>query len=242
MRALRGGGLRAGLIVVASSGLLLAACSSGGKTPTGQPSGTGTPTQNFAAHELNLTGAAFPSSWKSESSTGGKNVVRSALNSCVAKQSNAPTPATVAISSNFLDGTTGREVGSQVQIFDSPGEANQAATIAGSSAVSSCLGSQVQSELSSTLTSNEKLTNVVASVIPPVLSTVPHAFGQRIVATISYPQKDGKQGSTDVYIDVQGFPHGSALVEAEFESPGSAPPADLSASTMATLLKSAKAS
>jgi hypothetical protein len=232
--------LRPGLLFVVLSGLLLAACSSGGNTPTGQPSGTGTPTQDYAAHALNLTGAAFPSSWKSESSTGGKNVVRSALNSCVAKQSNAPTPATAAVSSNFLDGTSGREVGSQVQIFDSPGEANQAAAIAGSSAVSSCLGPQVQSDLGSTLTANEKVTNVVASAIPPALASVPHAFGQRVVATISYPQKDGKQGSTDVYIDVHGFPHGAALVEAEFESPGSAPPADLSASTMTTLLKAAK--
>ena len=133
-------------------------------------------------------------------------------------------------------------MGSQVQIFDSPEEANQAATIAGSSAVSACLGSLVQSELSSTLTANEKLTNVVALVIPPALSAVPHAFGQRVVATISYPQKDGKQGSTDVYIDVHGFPHGAALVEAEFENPGSAPSAALSSSTMATLLQSAKAS
>jgi hypothetical protein len=157
----------------------------------------------------------------------------------VAKQSNAPTPTTAAVSSNFLDGTSGQEVGSQVEIFDSLGEATQAAKIAGSSAVSSCVGSQVQSQLGGTLPSDEKLTHVAASVIPPVLPSIPHAFGQRVVATISYPQKDGKQGSTDVYIDVQGFPHGAALVEAEFESPGKAPADALSSSTMTALLKSA---
>ncbi len=82
----------------------------------------------------------------------------------------------------------------------------------------------VQTKLAPTLPANEKLVKVVASGIPSVLTTTPNAFGQRVVATISYPQKDGKQGQTDVYLDVQGFPHGTALVEAEFESPGSAPP------------------
>ncbi len=171
---------------------------------------------------------------------GGRNVVRSAINACVAKQSNAPTPATVAVSSNFLDESSGREVGSQVQIYDSPGQATQAAVIAASPAVSSCVGSQVQSQLAATLPSDEKLTNVVASGIPPVVTSVPHSFGQRVVATVSYPEKDGKQqGSTDIYIDVHGFPHGSALVEGEFESPGSAPPSSLTSATMASLLKSA---
>jgi hypothetical protein len=222
---------------VTALGFLLAACSSGGNAPTGQSAGTGTPTENFAAHELNLTKAAFPTSWKTESSTGGKNAVRSALNACVAKQSNAPTPATAAVSSNFLDGTSGREVGSQVQIFDSPGEATQAAMIAGSDAVSSCLGAAAKSDLEATLPSNEKLTNVVASATPSVVPQTPHGFGQRVVATISYPQKDGTQGQTDVYIDVQGFPHGAALVEAEFENPGGAPSTPLTTATMGTLLK-----
>ena len=231
-----------GVLIATGSGLLLGACSSGGNAPKPQVSGTGTPVQNLAAHTLNLTAAAFPSSWKTESSTGGKNTVRSALNSCVAKQPNAPIPATVATSSNFLDGTTGREVGSQVQIFESPAEANQAAVIAGSSAVSSCLGSTVQANLASTLPSDEKLVSVVASGMPSVLSTTPHAFGQRVVATISYPQKDGKQGQTDVYIDVQGFPHGTALVEAEFESPGSAPAGALTSATLGSLLKTASGS
>ena len=220
------------------SGLLLAACSSGGSAPTGNASGTGTPVQNLAAHTLNLTAAAFPSSWKTESSTGGKNAVRSALNACVAQQAQAPIPVAAATSSNFLDGTTGREVGSQVQIFESPAQAKQAAIIAGSSAVTGCLGPMVQTKLAPTLPANEKLVNVVASGIPAVLKT-PSAFGQRVVATISYPQKDGKQGQTDVYIDVQGFPHGTALVEAEFESPGSAPASSLTTATMGSLLKTA---
>lgn len=239
MRNARSWALVTGLLVAIGSGMLFGACSSSGNAPKAQVTGTGTPVQNLAAHTLNLTGAAFPSSWKTESSTGGKNTVRSALNSCIAKQPNAPTPATVATSSNFLDGTTGREVGSQVQIFESPGEAKQTAVIAGSSAVSSCLGSTVQANLASTLPADEKLVNVVASEVPSVLTTTPNAFGQRVVATISYPQKDGKQGQTDVYIDVQGFPHGTGLVEAEFESPGSAPAAALTTMTMGALLKTA---
>ena len=165
--------------------------------------------------------------------------MRSALNACVAQQSKAPIPVTAATSSNFLDGTTGREVGSQVQIFESAAEAQQAAVIAGSSAVSACLGTMVQTKLAPTLPANEKLEKVVASGIPSVLTTTPNAFGQRVVATISYPQKDGKQGQTDVYLDVQGFPHGTALVEAEFESPGSAPPTALTTATMGALLKTA---
>ena len=148
-------------------------------------------------------------------------------------------PVTAATSSNFLDGTTGREVGSQVQIFESPAEATQAAVIAGSSAVSACLGPMVQTKLAPTLPANEKLVKVVASGIPSVLTTTPNAFGQRVVATISYPEKGGKQGQTDVYLDVQGFPHGTALVEAEFESPGAAPPDALTTATMSALLKTA---
>jgi hypothetical protein len=104
------------------------------------------------------------------------------------------------------------------------------------------MASAVQSDLAATLPANEKLANVVVTPIPSVLTSTPHAFGQRVVATISYPGKSGKQGQTDVYIDVQGFPHGTALVEAEFETPGKAPSNSLTSTTMAALLKSASGS
>jgi hypothetical protein len=231
--------VRAGIPAAAiCAALLLGACSSNEGTKS-QPSGTGTPAQNFTAHALNLVPSDFPSTWKTTNSTGGSNPVRSGVNTCVSRQ-HVSTPATVAVSKNFLDGTTGQEVGSQVQIFDRSGQATHGARIAGSSAVSSCLGPTVQTSLSKNLPAQETLTNVTASVLSSKDAT-PQDFGQQVVATISYTGKDGKPASEDVYVDVLGFAQGAALVEAEFENAGSAPPAALESSTMATLAKRAGA-
>ena len=116
----------------------------------------------------------------------------------------------------------------------------RSATIAGSSSVSSCLAPVVKGTLTKNLTSQEALTNVTAGPVSPQ-NAGPHAFGQRVIATISYKGKDGKPASEDVYVDVLGFSHGPVVVEAEFENPGSAPSASLESSTMATLLKRAQA-
>ncbi len=228
---------RVGIPAAAACAVVLGACSS--SAPPAQPSGTGTPAQNYAAHTLNLVSSDFPSSWKTIDNTGGTNPVRAALNGCVAEQQ-APTPATVATSKNFLESTSGQEVGSQVQVFDQNSQAAHAASIAGTGTVSSCLGPVVKGSLAKTLTSQETLTNVTAAQVAPQNSG-PHAFGQRVIATIGYTGKDGKPASEDVYVDVLGFSHGPVVVEAEFENPGSAPPASLEASTMAALLKRAGA-
>ncbi len=230
---------RAWVPLVAICAVVLGACSSGG-APSGNPSGSGTPAQDYAAHTLNLASSDFPSSWKTIPNTGGSNPVRSGLDACVVQQQ-GPTPAAVATSKNFLDTASGQEVGSQVQVFDGDGQAAHSATIAGTASVSSCLGPVVKGTLAKNLTSRETLTNVSASVVPPQ-SSGPHAFGQRVIATISYLGKDGKPASEDVYVDVLGFSHGPVVVEAEFENPGSAPSASLESSTMTTLLKRAQAS
>lgn len=229
-----------GTAILASAvcAVVLAACSSGG-TPSDAPSGTGTPTQNLAAHVLNLQASDFPSSWKTEPSNGGPNVVRATLNACVAAE-HGPKPATVAVSKNFLDSSSGQEVGSQVQVFDQASQATSTATIAVGSAASSCIAPTVKSGLAQTLSSQESVTGVTATAVPPQ-NTGPHAFAQQVVAAISYPGQDGKTSSLNVYILVDGFASGTAVVEAEFEDPGSAPPDALVTSTMATLVKRAKA-
>lgn len=230
--------VRVGIPAAVCAALLLGACSSSDNTKS-QASGTGTPAQNFTAHALNLVSSDFPSSWKTTESTGGSNPVRSGVNACVGKQQ-GPTPTTAAVSKNFLDGTTGQEVGSQVQIFDQGSHATRGARIAGTAAVSSCLGPTIQDSLSKNLPAQETLTSVTASVLSPK-DLLPHGFGQQVVATISYPGRDGKPASSAVFVDVLGFAHGTALVEAEFENAGSAPPATLESSTMATLVKRAGA-
>jgi len=228
------------LAIVAATGcaLVLGACSSS-SPPSASPTGTGTPAQNYTAHALNLVSSDFPSSWKTLPSTGGPNVVRSSLNGCAVEE-HAPKPATVAVSKNFLESSSGQEVGSQVQVFDEAHQATTTATTAGGSAVSSCLAPVVKSGLSATLTSQETVTGVTANVVPPH-NTGPHAFAQQVVATISYPDKTGKTSTLDVYVLVEGFANGAAAVEAEFEQPGSPPSAAQVSSTMATLVQRAHA-
>jgi hypothetical protein len=165
--------------------------------------------------------------------------VRAALNQCAGEQ-HAPEPATVEVSKNFLDSSSGREVGSQVQVFNETSQATTTAKTAASSAVSSCIAPLVKSGLGATLTSQESVTNVSVTSVAPH-NTGPHAFAQQVVATVSYPDKTGKSSSLDVYVLVDGFANGAATVEAEFESPGSAPPGDLVSSTMTTLVKRAHA-
>jgi hypothetical protein len=225
------------VLSAATCAVVLAACSSSSAPPT-KATGTGTATQNLAAHVLNLKSTDFPSTWKTYPATGGPNVVRSSLNGC-ALQLHAPTPATAAVSSNFLESATGLEIGSQVQVFDHASQAAATATTAASNSLSSCLAAVVKSGLSATLTSKESVTNVTAAPVDPHNSG-PHAFAQQVVATISYPGKSGATSSLQVYVLVDGFAHGVATVEGEFENPGSAPPDARVSSTMATLLKRAQ--
>ena len=226
------------VLTAAACAVVLAACSSG-SAPPAKATGTGTPAQNYTAHALNLVSSDFPSTWKTLPATGGPNVVRSSLNGC-ALQVHAPKPATTADSSNFLQSSTGLEVGSQVQVFDHPQQAATTATTAGSSSLSPCIAAVVKSGLSATVTSKETVTNVTAAPVDPHNSG-PHAFAQEVVATISYPGKSGATSTLAVYVLVDGFAHGPVTVEAEFENPGSAPPDALVSSTMATLLKRAQA-
>ena len=152
-------------LTVAACAVGLAACSSS-STPPPKATGTGTPAQNYTAHVLNLVSSDFPSTWKTLPATGGANVVRSSLDGC-ALQVHAPRPATAAVSSNFLESSTGLEVGSQVQVFDRPPQAATTATLAGGGSVSSCLAAVVKSGLAATLTSKETVTNVTAAPVDP---------------------------------------------------------------------------
>jgi hypothetical protein len=226
------------LLTAGACAVLLAACSSGG-TPPAKATGTGTPAQNYTAHALNLVSSDFPSTWKTLAATGGPNVVRSSLNGC-AVEAHAPKPATAAVSSNFLESSTGLEVGSQVQAFDHDQQAVATATAAGSTSLSSCLAAVVKSGLSATVTSKETVSNVTAAPVDPH-NSAPHAFAQQVVATIAYPGKSGATTNLEVYVLVDGFAHGPVTVEAEFENPGSAPSDALVSSTMATLVKRAQA-
>ena len=229
---------RAGIPALALTAVLLGACSSGG-TPSVAPSGTGTPVQNLAAHTLNLKSSDFPNSWKTTSSNSGANPVRSSLNACVL-QSQASAPATAAVSDNFLQSSSGQEVGSQVQVFDQSDQAVRTATVAATSAVSLCLGSSTRSAIAKVLPSQETVQGTVASAVRPP-QPGPHAFGQRVVATIAYKGQNGQPTTTDVYVDVLGFARGTVVVEAEFENARSAPSASLESSTMKTLLNRAGA-
>jgi hypothetical protein len=218
---------------------VVSGCSSAPSVPSSHQTDTGTPTQQLAAQILNLKTADFPRSWKTVPSSGGKNYVRLALSSCVAQQSHAPSPIATGISANFLEGKSGKEVGSQVQIYGSTKEAARAAELSNSSAVSSCLQSTLQESLPPSLPSTEKVTNITVSVIP-ASKGLPQSFGQRVTVTISYQGTDEKSQTSDVYVDVLGFAHGQALIAAELENPGSPPASSLESSTMATLLKRAQ--
>jgi hypothetical protein len=226
------------VLMAGACAVVLAACSSGSAPPP-KATGTGTPTQNLTAHVLNLVSSDFPSTWKTLPATGGANVVRSSMDGC-GLQVHAPKPATAAVSSNFLQSSTGLEVGSQVQVFDQAQQATKTATLSHGGSFSSCVAAVVKSGLSATLTSKETVTNVTAASVEPHNDGA-HAFAQQVVATISYPGKSGATSTLEVYVLVDGFAHGPVTVEAEFENPSSAPPDALVRSTMATLLKRAQA-
>jgi hypothetical protein len=212
---------------------LTAACSSGG-TNGKKDKSSGTPAQNQTAASLNLRAGDLPSSWTKQPSSGGPNVVRNALNNCVLKVAGSASSAASAISSNFLQSSTGQEVGSQVQVFDTSGQATKSAINAGSSTVSGCLPGLVKTGLQSTITKTESVQNVAAKSVQP-LGTGKHGFAQEVAVVVAYPGKDEQQKTTVVYVEVVGFPSATALVEVEFESTGSAPPDSLVSKTMELL-------
>jgi hypothetical protein len=206
----------------------------------GEKTQSGTPAQNQLAQSLNLQAGDFPSAWTKESPTGGANSVRDALNGCVFSTSGAVVPAASAISSNFLNSSTGQEVGSQVQVFDSNAQASTNARHAASTATSSCMVTNVKAGLQKTLTSTVTLQNVGVKQVT-ANGTGKGGFAQLVGANLSYPGKNEQTKSTTVYVEVVGFPSGTALVEAEFENTGSPPPSALVTKTMGVLTARANA-
>jgi hypothetical protein len=221
--------------------VLAAACGSGNGSAGNGTGGQGSSLQNVTAHALNLTASDLPHGWDKEPQGTGPNVVRSSMNKCLADSKGGTTPVTTADSSNFLDITDGREIGSQVQVYKSAEEAKSAAQTADSSTVSSCLQSAVSTELPKTLPSGETVKHVTVSA-DAVPGKASDEFGQRVSVLLTYPLSGGHSGGTTVVIDVLGFPSGPALVSAEFESTGSAPTPALERATMAALKKRAAGS
>ena len=174
----------------------------------------------------------MPTGWRRQPQGHGPNVVRNALDSCLVQSSKVATPVVSAASANFLDLTTGREIGSQVLVYATTAQAEAAGRRAGSSTMSGCLQHTVGAKLPGTLPSGEQVTEVSVTARPAGASW---SFGQRVVVTVGYPLNSGKTGGSTVFIDVLGFTSGTALVEAELESTGSAPPQALKDATMAAL-------
>jgi hypothetical protein len=230
------GKLIAGLVAVAC---VAGACGSSSPTSNSKKE-TGTSAQNALATSLNLQPGDLPdASWTKEPAATGPNVVRDALNSCLLSASGSTTPAATAVSSNFLQQSSGQEIGSQVQVFNSDAAARKSAVNAASSSVSSCMTPAVNSGLKNTLTNTVTLQGVVVRNVPPT-GTGPNGFAQEAAATVLSTDKD-KQQTTTVYVEVVGFPSKTALVEAEFENTGASPPKALVESTMSLLTKRAAA-
>jgi hypothetical protein len=190
----------------------------------------------LAAQADNLRAGDLPHSWTKEALGTGPNVVRDSLNSCVLSVSSSPTPAASAVSSNFLQQSTGQEVGSQVQVFSRTKEATTSAKNAASSTVSGCMTPSIKTGLQSTLAKTETLQNVLVKSVPPI-GSVPHGFAQLAAVLVSFPGKNEKVQSTTIYVEVVGFTSAKALVEVEFENAGSPPPASVVSPTMEALVK-----
>jgi hypothetical protein len=226
--------------LAAMCALLLTSCGTSGSTGGKSSSGQSTSEQELAARLLNLKSSDFPSSWSTITTTTGKNAVRSSFDKCIAAQSGAKTPATTAISSNFLDRSTGAEVGSQVQLFDSATQASANARIAGDSVVGTCLQSGVSHVLPTTLEGSESLVRAnVTSLTPPTFGS--HPFGQRTAVAISHAGPKGTE-VTNVYVDMLGFDTGTALIATEFENTGTPPTTQFERKTMETLAHRASTS
>jgi hypothetical protein len=231
------GKLIAGLVAVAC---MAAACGSGNTPSSNGKTESGTPGQNALANSLNLQPGDLPdASWTKEPAGSGPNVVRNVLNSCLLTVSGSTTPAASAVSLNFLDQSNGQEVGSQVQVFSEDTEAKKSAVNAATAAVSSCMSPDVNSGLQKTLSNGVTLQSVQVRSVPPS-GTGPNGFAQQTAALVSYTNKEKQQTST-VYVEVVGFANKTALVEAEFENTGAAPPKTLVNSTMTLLSKRAAA-
>ncbi len=231
---------RVGLGLLALAGIA-AACGSGGssdasgKASTPTSSGKAGTSQVLGAHDLNLVASDLPDSWKEAPNAKGPDVVRSSINKCLLQAPGAVPPSTSATSANFVDRSNGQQVGSQVQIYGTPEQAASAARDAGSEGVSACLESQVSTALPSTLPSEETLRHAtVAGNSVPGLAT--GEFSQQVVALVTYPTGTTGSGGSTLFIDVVGFASGPNLVQAEFESTGSAPPEALERSTMSALM------
>lgn len=212
-----------GLLALA---MLAAACGSSAGSGSGLNRKNKVPAGNAAevltARNLNLTLGDLPGGWKQEPPVKGPNVVREAINSCLATAHGASRVAATAASPEFIDLDDGQEIGSQVQVYETPAEATAAATAAGKQTLSSCIQATVTADLPKSLPSGEKLnrTSVAADTVP---SRTSDEFSQRVLTDVTFPTGNGGVGGSAVYTDVLGFPSGSSLVEAEFESTGSVP-------------------
>jgi hypothetical protein len=231
------GRLIAGLIAAAC---LVAACGSGNPPSSSSKKEAGTPAQNALANSLNLQPGDLPDAmWTKQPAGTGPNVVRDSFNSCLLASAGSATPAASAVSSNFLQQSSGREIASQVQVFNSESEAAKSAVNANASSVGNCMSPEVNSGLQNTLTTTVTLQNVAVRSVPPT-GTGANGFAQETAAVLVSTVKE-KQQTTTVYVEVVGFPSKTALVEAEFENTGAPPPKALVNSTMTLLNKRAAA-
>jgi hypothetical protein len=173
-------------------------------------------------------------------SSSGPNVVRDAMDHCQQQGPGAKAPASSKSSATFVNEENGQKISSQVQVYSSNSEASSAAKNAGTKAMSSCLEEQVSSALSKMLPSGESVRRVTATG-NSVPGRAAGQFSQRIVAVVTYPTGNGGSGGTATLTDVVGFSSGTALVEAQFTSTGSAPAEDIEQHVLSTLAARAHA-
>jgi len=182
---------------------------------------------------LNLAANDLPSPWKKAPSSSGPNVVRNAMNHCL-QQVGAKPPASSKSSATYINEENGQKVSSQVQVYSSSPQASSAAKRAGTKAMSSCLEEEVSSALSKTLPSGQSVRRVTATgnSVPGLAAG---QFSQRVVAVVTYSTGNGGSGGTATLTDVVGFSSGTALVQAQFVSTGSAPAEDIEQHVLSTL-------
>jgi hypothetical protein len=200
----------------------VAACGGGSSK---QQSAVASPAQRQAAGRINLVATDFPAAWTDSPSTPAQqasNPVRNAVNDCVRHRTGVAIPLLSEPSDNFLDGPTGAEVGSQVQVFSTPPPAIATASSLATSDSDSCIRSEVDAALNASI---KPPASVHAVTVQTGAWKDPgqHPFAVRVQVQVVYPAASGAADTAQVYLDVLGFSAGPRVVEALFENPGSPP-------------------
>jgi hypothetical protein len=125
-----------------------------------------------------------------------------------------------------------------VQIFATAQQAKASSTRAASAAVGNCMEPDVKAGLQKTIEASVTLQDVFVKSVPAV-GAGPQGFAQEVAAVVTYPDKNEKQQTATIYVEVVGFPSATALLESEFENSGSPPPKSLVTRTMTLLSKRA---